>query len=122
MTLLFILWGTALAVMGLSLGAGFFLLARGELAGKNGSLGDFFREEFRSAFAALRRCTLRFLPHGRRAISEVSTQGVEVRDRFMKWIFGKMERERGKTSSFFLKHLAEHQESLRRGFEGKQGY
>lgn len=122
MTLLFILWATALAVIVVSLLAGIVLSTRQGVATRSGSLSDLFSDELRALSTWMSNAVLRVIPLWKRSVAAVSYRSVLLRDHSMRWVFGKTEQERGKTSSFFLKHLAEHQDALRQGTEEKHGY
>lgn len=122
MSLLVIVWcGSLLSLLGIGVLVSFrVFIEKRVFSTSTVSFRDFVLDEYR--FLA-RRCFLllrNIAPHGRRAVDSILLREKKARDLFTERIFGHMEITRGKTSSFFLKHLVEHQESIRKDAEKKE--
>ena len=61
-------------------------------------------------------------PHAHRFLSQVLSVIHSTQTKFTEQVFGKINKERGKTASFFLKYIAEHKETTRGSQDQKDGY
>ncbi len=118
MITLFLIWlSSLLAMLILSLCA--LLRLRGASANfvsripsRSPELPAFIRLQIEELFRHLHVVAKRSEPHARRLSVVVISLGKRGHDYFIERIFGRIIRERGKASSFFLKHIAEHKEAL----------
>ena len=80
---------------------------------------DFFMEEFARMEEFFRMVLERLHPHGKRALVSGGTLLKKGHDAFLEKIFGGIEVEKGKVTSFFVKRIAEQKELLRKKGGGK---
>lgn len=81
-------------------------------------LGSLIAEELSGVGQHAARGALYFRPHGERAVAYGTLWLKRGHDVFIEKVFGRIEIEKGRTPSFFLKRIALHREELRGTKEG----
>ena len=61
-------------------------------------------------------------PHAHRVVAQILSLIHSTQTKFTEQVFGKINKERGKTATFFLKYIAEHKETTRGTQDQKDGY
>lgn len=113
MSTLFIIWLTALLVLFGMLIVAHFRMSRDSSANIRvpNDFGEFLSMELHDVESQFRRLVHVFRPHGKQAVSYVVLVSRRGYDVFIERIFGRTEITKGKTTSFFLKHISEHKET-----------
>lgn len=101
---------SALTILGIILYARFYQSEREDalLHGEH-RLSDVLTEEMLSLHRDLRELFEVLKPHGKRSLSAGLVMVKRGQDLFISRVYGRIQCEKGRASSFFLKQIAEHQ-------------
>ncbi len=114
MSILFIIWLMALLVLGGTLVYAHFRMKRAHYILEvrvPSDFSEFLSLELHDIILCLRRMMHTARPHAKRATGYAVLVSRRGYDLFIERIFGRKEVTRGKTTSFFLKHISEEKEA-----------
>lgn len=113
MSILLIIWLTALFVLTSTLAYAHFFIKKASGVTQvhaHTDFSEFISLELHDILIYLKRVIHTARPHAKRAVGYtifVSRQGCDM---FIERVFGRKEMTKGKTTSFYLKHISEHKE------------
>jgi hypothetical protein len=122
MSTVLVVWGASLFAMLLLLGIAIFRGTRaagGSALGGGGSFSDFVLEELDEMRSVLAGSLEKVRPHAVGAVTHSVAFLDRGQDLFIKKVFGRLEREKGGTTSFFLKRIIE--QKIRSRTKGERG-
>lgn len=118
MSTLFIIWLVALFVLSSTLAYAHIRMKRVHTfaqARVPNDFSEFIAQELHDISLHLRRAAHVMRPHGKQAVGYAVLLSRRGYDMFTERVFGRMEVTKGKTTSFFLKHISENKENRDRG-------
>ncbi len=123
MTLLISLWVTSLLSL---IAISFFVFSELKKSGvtlkERIGLNDFVREELLGLLRSFLSALVTNKPHAVRLGGVLLKYGKQGHTVFSERVFGRITAQRGNAGSFFLKHIAEHKETIRKDTLERVGY
>ena len=116
MSILFIIWCIALLTLASTLVYAHVRVGRSggvPVASVPNDFTEFLSAEWHEVLVFSRNLLHATRPHGERAVGYVVLVSRRGYDLFIERVFGRTEVTKGKTTSFFLKHISEHKEAER---------